>query len=217
MTGRHGRNTPEGKDDPQAATEEEATRTARVITGLGWRLLQHPEILEHPKVLGALRHLEDQVAEQLAYKDRNPGRHRSMADRTISQQISDASGDDLKPNPLAAITAEAFIESLWQYRAWSGNPPWRAMAERAGQAVVFSTMFNAMNGDALPKLHVVEAIIIGCGGGKDDLSSFANSWRRIALSQARDRTWISPSSEALEDVVEGIYAHLALSLSREER
>ena len=58
------------------------------------------------------------------------------------------------------------------------------MAKRAGQAVVHSTMYAAMNGDTLPKLDVVKAIIVGCGGGEDDLSSFASAWRRIASGRA---------------------------------
>jgi len=102
---------------------------------------------------------------------------------------------DLKPDPLTATTPAAFIETLRQYRAWSGNPSWRAMAQRTGQAVVHATMYNAMNGDALPKLPVVRAIIIGCGGGEDDLKNFTAAWRRIAssntTSQAADRKPLS--------------------------
>jgi hypothetical protein len=123
---------------------------------------------------------EPVVGRQLAQPEQNPSRHRSTVDELASQQISDASGFDLKPNPLTATTPAEFIEVLWQYRAWSGNPPWRTMAKRADQTVVHSTMYAAMNGDALPKFDVVKAIIIGCGGGEDDLSSFASAWRRIA-------------------------------------
>jgi hypothetical protein len=56
------------------------------------------------------------------------------------------------------------------------------MAALAGQAVVHSTMYAAMNGDALPKFEVVRAIIIGCGGGDDDLDSYTRAWRRIQTS-----------------------------------
>lgn len=184
MSGRHG---PDGggQDDPQAAIEKEATNFANLIAGLGWRLLQRPEILAHPKVLSALRNL----AELLPYSDETPGRHRSTTDGAISQQISDAFGDDLKPNPLTATTPAEFIDVLRQYRAWSGDPSWRAIATTArqsGNTVVYSTLWNAMNGAALPKLDVVKAIVIGSGGGEDDLNSFVTAWRRIALSRARD-------------------------------
>jgi hypothetical protein len=160
------------QDPDEAAREAEATRTAVLIKGLGWRLLQSPEILEHP----------------------NPGRHRSTTITAVGQDISEVPGDDLKPDPLTATTAEAFIEVLGQYRAWSGDPPYRLMAERAGQAVVYSTMYSAMTGNALPKLHVVRAIIIGCGG-EDDLRLFDSAWRRINMGQARGRPWMSRSSD----------------------
>jgi hypothetical protein len=122
----------------------------------------------------------------LQYPDEIPGRHRSTTDGTIGQQISDAFGDDLKPNPLAANTPAEFIDVVMQYRAWSGDPSWRAIAKQSGHAVVYSTMWNAMNGTALPKLDVVKAIVIGCGGGEDDVNSLVTAWRRIALSKARD-------------------------------
>jgi hypothetical protein len=36
-----------------------------------------------------------------------------------------------------------------------------------------------MNSGTLPKFDVMKAIIIGCGGGEDDLKAFATAWRRI--------------------------------------
>jgi hypothetical protein len=57
------------------------------------------------------------------------------------------------------------------------------MAQQASQAVVHSTMYHAMNGTALPKLDVVKAIIIGCGGSDDDLQAFTTAWRCIASRQ----------------------------------
>jgi hypothetical protein len=54
------------------------------------------------------------------------------------------------------------------------------MAKRADQAVVHSTMYQAMNAKTMPKLGVVKAIVIGCGGGEEDLSLFATAWRQIA-------------------------------------
>lgn len=182
MNGRHGRSTPEGQDNQLAAIEREATATATVIAGLRWRL-KRQETIEHPKVLTELRRLEEQVTAQLAHSDEAAGRHRAAGDQAISPQIADAAGFDLKPNPLTATTSAEYIEALRQYRAWSGHPSWRTMAKRAGQAVVHSTMYAAMNGDTLPKLDVVRAIVIGCGGGEDDLSVFVTAWRRLATGR----------------------------------
>ena len=119
-----------------------------------------PETLEHPKVLSELQKLEEQIADRLAHPDRTPGRHRSTVGEAISQQISDAARFDLKPDPLQATTPTEFIEALRQYKFWSGDPSWRRMAKRAGQAVVHSTMYAAMNGDALPKPMSVSLIIL---------------------------------------------------------
>jgi hypothetical protein len=187
VSGRHGRGAPDGQDSSQAAADVEASAAATAIAGLRWRL-RHQEILEHPKVRGELQKLEAQLADQL---DRPPGRHRSAAGEAIGQQISDADGIDLRPDPLKATTPAEFIDALRQYKLWSGDPSWRTMAKRAGQAVVHSTMYAAMNGDALPKLDIVKAIIIGCGGGEDDLSSFATAWRRIASGRAGTASFMS--------------------------
>jgi len=179
----------------QAAIEAEAARTAAAIAGLSQRLLEHPELREHPKVLAALHNL----AEQSGYGDENPGRHRSAPDGDTGQQISDAPGADLKHSLLNATTPAEFVEILWRYRARSGDPTWRAMAARAGQAVVFSTMYNAMHSDTLPKWDVTKAIIIGCGGGENDLSVFASAWRRLAFGKMQQRT--SPRlSEAIRSL-----------------
>jgi hypothetical protein len=182
MAGPHSRGARGSQDNP---AEAPAIYAARIVAGLRWHL-QHQEILEHPKVLSELLKLYQQVAEQLETADPNPGRHRSTVGNEISQQISDVPGVDLKPDPLAATTPAEFIRALWQYKAWSGDPSWRKMAEQAGQAVVHSTMYAAMNGDALPKFDVVKAIIIGCGGGEDDLRAFASAWRRIASGRPRN-------------------------------
>ena len=190
MSGRHGRGAPDGQDSSQSAADVEASAAATAIAGLRWRL-RRQEVLEHPKVLGELQKLEEQVADQLEHLDRTRGRHRSTSGEATSQQISDVAGFDLKPDPLKATTPAEFIEALWQYKLWSGDPSWRTMAKRAGQAVVHSTMYTAMNGDTLPKLDVVKAIVVGCGGGEDDLSSFASAWRRIAPGRAGSTRFMS--------------------------
>jgi hypothetical protein len=190
VSGRHGRSRPGSSGHPQAATEAEATATATVIAGLRSRL-RRLDILGHPVVLLELQKLEEQVTVLLDQADRSPGRHRSPIGKTPSRQISDVRGFDLKPNPLTATTAAEFITALWQYKAWSGDPSWRKMAAQAGQAVVHSTMHAAMHGSALPKFDVVKAIIIGCGGGEDDLRAFATAWRRIEAGRTRAASFLT--------------------------
>jgi hypothetical protein len=178
MSPRRVRKSRNGQDVTQVVTDAEATTAAEIIAGLRWRL-RRPGLVRHPAVLGELRKLEEQVTTQLEQEDHNPGRHRSPAAGTPSQQVGDASGFDLKPDPLTATTPEEYLTALRHYKAWSGDPSWRKMAAQAGQAVVHSTMYAAMHGATLPRFEVVKAIIIGCGGGQDDLKSFATAWRRI--------------------------------------
>jgi hypothetical protein len=193
-SGRHGRGVPDDRD-PQASIDMAATATATTIAGLAWRL-RHPGLLEHPKVLAALRRLQDQVDEQLAYGDQNTGRHRSTLGTAASQQINDVSGFDQKPDPLAATTPAEFVQTLWKYKSWSGDPSWRSMARNANQIVVHSTMHSAMKSDSLPKFEVMKAIIIGCGGGDEDLKAFASAWRRIRGPAPGDSARPADSVEA---------------------
>jgi hypothetical protein len=168
---------PAGRDFP-ADSEAEAAATA--IAGLR-RRLRRPGTLEHPAVKHELRMLEEQVF--ITVEATAHGKHAfpqpSAEARHDGEQIDDAFGFDLRPDPLAATTPEQFLRALWQYKVWSGDPSWRKMAARAGQRVVHSTMHAAMNGNTLPKLDVVKAIIIGCGGNDDDLRMFVTAWRRL--------------------------------------
>jgi hypothetical protein len=177
MSGRHGRGVPDDRD-PQAAIDMAADSTVTAIAGLRWRL-RRQELLEHPKVLSALRHFQAQIEEQLTAVDRNPGRHRSIISTVAGQQINDAFGFDQKPDPLTASTPAEFVQVLWKYKRWSGDPSWRTIARKANHIVVHSTIYAAMNSDTLPKFDVMKALIIGCGGDEEDLKAYASAWRRI--------------------------------------
>jgi hypothetical protein len=152
---------------------------ATAIAGLTFRLRRQKDI-NHPKILNELSKLVELLDERVDQGNEGTGRHRLIPNLPMSQQIDDADGFDLRPDPLTATTPPDFIEALRLYRAWSGQPSWRAMAKRANQAVVHSTMHAAMNSDDLPKAEVVKAIVIGCGGGEEDLRQFMTAWRRIA-------------------------------------
>ena len=95
--------------------------------------------------------------------------------------VSDAPGFDLKPDPLAAQTRAELVAALRTYRVWSGEPSFRAMASRARQEASTSSMCTALKRDDLPPMRVVMAIIIGCGGSKEDQELYATAWRRLKL------------------------------------
>lgn len=155
--------------------------------------LDSPGALSHPQVLAELTELYKQVSAGL---DQREGRHRRAAADQVALRrpvvlhaaagrsaadppVPDATGLDLKPNPLLAATSDDLLRALRRYRQWSGDPSYRAMATAARHQVAHSTLFVALNGARLPSLKVVLAIVAGCGGGADDQRAFASAWRLV--------------------------------------
>jgi hypothetical protein len=140
--------------------------------------LAEPDTISNPWVNNELLELYKLV---WAGQEQRAGRHRLRSQtRDVYETVQDAPGfGDLKPNPLTARTSGELVARLREYREWSGEPPFRKMAERACQKIAHSTMFVALNNDELPRLKVTIAIIEGCGGGEDDQRAFATAWRRI--------------------------------------
>ena len=169
--------------------EAEAAAAVMAIAGLGHKL-GTPGVLEHPAVRHELSKLEELITTRIQAASAYTGNHRHRQPqpprRHDGGQIIDAFGFDLRPDPLAAANPGQFIGALWQFKVWSGDPSWRKMAARAEQRVVHSTMHAAMNGTTLPKLEVVKAIVIGCGGSDDDLRMFVTAWRRLESARITD-------------------------------
>jgi hypothetical protein len=101
----------------------------------------------------------------------------------VRPPLPDADGCDLRPDPLSARTLADLVDRLRAYRAWSGQPSLRQIADRVGRAVSHTTVHAVLNGGAVPGLSVVVAIIAGCGGSRKDQQDFATAWRRITMSQ----------------------------------
>ena len=162
------------------------------------RRLKRLGSLEHPSVRHELRKLAEEVAE-LEDSKRRPGRHRSnvtrLPVRPVDQedQADDSPDADLKPDPATARTIAEFIAMLWQFRAWAGDPSWRKIAARSHYKAVHSTIYSAMHGTALPKLIVVNAIVLGCGGDDADLAAYCDAWWRIGSASVTD----SPTDSGL--------------------
>ena len=175
MSSRH---HPDNPASAPADIEARARITATIISGLRARL-RDEKILRHNMVLHELHLLLEQMNSRLGLPE--PGRGRHRADDTAD----DASGDDsLKPDPRSVTTPAEFLNALWQFRAWSGDPSWRRMAKQSRYRVAHSTMHQAMKDGALPKLEVVEAIILGCEGTDEDLRAFLAARRRISSGRS---------------------------------
>lgn len=107
----------------------------------------------------------------------------AVREARVPEPVRDAEGFDLRPDPLVARTPTELVVALRHYREWAGKPSFRVMAGRARQKAAASTLCTALRGDEMPRLHVVVAVIAGCGGGEEDQRRFATAWRRIQLGQ----------------------------------
>jgi hypothetical protein len=173
-------------DDRQPGPDAEATATTSALAGLLSQLRRQGTVL-HPLVRKQLRELGEELAELLDDPGREPGRHRSSAAcHHDIRQANEGSKPACKPDPATVRTPSELITALWQYKNWSPKVSWRKMAARSRHRVVHSTMFAAMRGTALPKLEVVQAIVIGCGGSDDDVQAFTSAWHRVSSAPASE-------------------------------
>jgi hypothetical protein len=100
--------------------------------------------------------------------------------------MRDVDGYDLRPDPLTARTPAEFMDAMRQFRAWAGDPSFRAMSDRSDPHLSSATLCTALSRDALPTLAVVQAVITACGGSEDDQRQFTTGWRQLRLRQDGD-------------------------------
>jgi DNA-binding SARP family transcriptional activator len=108
-------------------------------------------------------------------------------DARPGELIGDVPGYECCPDPLTAQTPADFAEVLRQFRAWAGDPSYRAMAEEAARCsrkAAASTLSQAANSGELPTQRVALAFVAGCGGTQEHLQAFATAWRRLRLSRS---------------------------------
>jgi hypothetical protein len=129
----------------------------------------------------------------------------------LSQPTVDAEGFDLRPDPLSARTPAELVAALRQYRIWAGLPSFRDMADRARREVAPSTLCTALRGNRMPRLPVVMAVIVGCGGGKEDQRIFATAWRRIKSGLLMQPGPSEPAFAVMRNVPEADFRRAAIS------
>jgi hypothetical protein len=117
-------------------------------------------------------------------------RHR-QAD--LLQQPIDLPGFNLKPDPLQARRPADLIQALREYRIWAGDISLRAMASRSGHVASASAICVALSDaavarDELPRLSVLMAVIVGCGGDASDQAAWSTAWRLIRLGRSRQES-----------------------------
>jgi hypothetical protein len=106
-----------------------------------------------------------------------------MIPAEASRLVLDATGFDLRPDPLQANTPADFTAALRKYRIWAGRPSYRELARRAGGTPAASTICTMLRTDDLPPFGCMIAFVRACGGAEEDCQRFATAWRRLSLSR----------------------------------
>jgi hypothetical protein len=101
-------------------------------------------------------------------------------------RVPDLDGHDFRPDPMAAQTAEAYLQAMRDLQAWA-DLSYRDLEDLCGRACSHSAFWNAMNKQPaeLPRLTVVGALVTACGGSADDFQRWATALRRIRRLQSK--------------------------------
>ncbi|WP_232306663.1 hypothetical protein [Thermobifida cellulosilytica] len=84
-----------------------------------------------------------------------------------------------KPDPRRAATPAAFVAAMRHYRLWAGAPSYLEMEYNCGGVCSASRFRLALNSDRLPRLTVLSAFVVACGGDEAEYQRWASAWRRI--------------------------------------
>jgi hypothetical protein len=140
-------------------------------------LSRKPAMLEHPEVAPEIHRLTEWLATS-AQSGHRPGRHRAEVGAPAVDGPGLDSELDLELELAAVQTPAEFVVQLRRQFEQSGLTL-RAIAARAKQKRVYSTICAALNRNTLPTIEVVEAIIIGCGRDEHVLHLFTATWQRL--------------------------------------
>jgi hypothetical protein len=117
-----------------------------------------------------------------ALYERYQARHRRRSpDPAARPVIPDLPGLSLCPDPRSIQTPAELMDALRTYRIWAGKPSFRVMERQCGRSFAASTLCTALQGNDLPSMSMVQAIIAACGGPEKDQVAFTSAWRRITL------------------------------------
>lgn len=121
---------------------------------------------------------------------RGGGRHSrppAAAERTRSagpaRRVRDTGGRALRPDPARVATAAEFVEAMRQYRLWAGAPSFEEMTRNCGEVCSVASFHAALNSTALPKLPLLNAFIMGCGGDEEEFRRWADARQRLVARE----------------------------------
>ncbi|MFC4562507.1 hypothetical protein ACFO4E_11645 [Nocardiopsis mangrovi] len=98
--------------------------------------------------------------------------------------VRDIEGHDQRPDPMQATTIGAYVGAMRELQAWA-DLSYRDLERFCGGVCAYSTFWKALRDDTrLPKLVLVNALVVACGGTEDDYQRWATAWRRIKRADA---------------------------------
>lgn len=100
--------------------------------------------------------------------------------------VLDASGFDLRPDPLQAETPGEFVGALRRYWIWAGKTPYRELARRSNGELAASTICVMLRKETLPSQSRILAFVNACGAIEEDRQRFVTAWRLLSLAQHTD-------------------------------
>lgn len=193
-------------------------------------------------LLGSLRHLRDvntqaretylAAGRRVAQEDRRRAEEaqRRELDAELERQqvhaltrskkdsppcaVPDAAGCAYKPNPLAAVTEQDFVQALRDLVMWAGNPGLREISRRCGGSPTHSSLSKLLSASTVPpKFAPVRAFILALGLKEKDIEEWMTAWRGFVmpssgttlivaieeppwLSAIQDDPWASPKLQS---------------------
>lgn len=112
--------------------------------------------------------------------------------------IPDLRGHDHRPDPLQATTEQEFVATMRAYRVWAGEPSLRAMEERCGKKISYSTFRNMLNATTVPKLPSLQIFVEVLGGTAKDIQRWTTAWRRFAMNECEPTERATDGGKVLE-------------------
>ncbi|MFC3995661.1 hypothetical protein ACFOVU_07035 [Nocardiopsis sediminis] len=111
--------------------------------------------------------------------DTRDGRGQPPRPRPQPPAVRDIEGHDQRPDPMQAATTGAYVRAMRELQAWA-DLSYRDLERFCGGVCAYSTFWKALRDDTrLPKLVLVNALVVACGGTEDDYQRWATAWRRI--------------------------------------
>lgn len=90
-----------------------------------------------------------------------------------------------RPDPAQVTTSAEFVAAMHQYRLWAGAPSYAEMSRNCGEVCSVTSFHSALTNNELPRLPLVNAFVLGCGGDEEEFRRWADTWYLLSARQRR--------------------------------